>query len=590
MIQVNTKVFGSYYTDSLYQWDINRVITFTNVNLDTAPEIHFSNSFLDGAIVQKSTIENHTVKVKIPNSILQYPSNIDAYIGVYEGDTFKVVGKINIPVIPRKRPMDYQISDSDHEIYSFRRLENMIDEIDEKWSAFTTATVDEAVNEWLTAHPEATTTVQDGAITDAKLSDELKLHTIKDYVTPEMFGAKGDGVTDDTEALKSCLRNDVTILLKGSYLISEPLIFSNLKNVTIYGGKITRGEDQLFCTIKGAKCSNIHIINVEFDGNGNANDSEYSWSDNIQACIIIAGDCDNIFIEKCKVKNHYYGVFTLGAELENIHYSINATIRDCEFDNCHVCIDTYGKNILIDHNAFLNITGNAVQIEPEGEPTNDNPIEDPMFYQCAMSCIIANNMFVNIDETAIIIHDNVYGVKIDNNTIVNFKHGINSNRLFRGCFVTNNTLINQKDYEINTDKRPWDLTYFAIYCGENTQVVGNYLKKCVTAIIGSKSSIIKNNEIINPLVTAIAVSTSDMSCIHDISGNIIKDFVKNSGAWWGAYPIVNNVGKALIYNNIVYSDVEPILNIDGQAIVRNLYSTTEQKTIITPLTDYVYNN
>lgn len=590
MIKANFNTYASYVTDSLHQWDLNQVLKVTGLNLSVKPEVHFSNSKMNGAIVRQANMTNHVVEVDIPNSLLQDPLTINAHIGIYEGDTFKVIELVQIPVIPRKRPYDYQIEDSDEEIYSFKELKNMIQNIDEKWSDFTTEKVDSAVKVWLEDHPEATTTVQDGALTEAKFSEDLKLHTLKDYVTPEMFGAKGDGVTDDTEALKRCLRNDVIILLKGTYLISECLNFSHLKNVTLSGGKITREKDQTFCTIKGGKCSNIHIINVEFDGNGNTNDIEYSWSDNIQACIIIAGDCDNIFVEKCKIKNHYYGVFTLGAELENTHYSINATVRDCEFDNCYVGVDTYGKNILIDHNAFLNITGSAVQIEPEGEPSVDNPLADPMYYQCAMSCVIANNMFANIDETAIIIHDNVYGVKIDNNTIVNFKQGINSNRSFKGCFVTNNTLIYQKDYEINTDKRPWDLTYFAIYCGENTHIVGNYLEKCVTAIIGSKGSIIKNNEIISPLVSAIAVSTSDLSLVHDISGNIIRDFVKNAESWWGAYPIVNNVGKALICNNIVYSDVEPILNVDGQATVKNLYSSTAQKTAITPMTDYIYSN
>lgn len=60
------------------------------------------------------------------------------------------------------------------------------------------------VNDWLESHPEATTTVQDGSITEVKLSDTLKLKTIKDYVTPEMFGAVGDGAADDFAAFVSC--------------------------------------------------------------------------------------------------------------------------------------------------------------------------------------------------------------------------------------------------------------------------------------------------------------------------------------------------------------------------------------------------
>ena len=55
--------------------------------------------------------------------------------------------------------------------------------------------INSAVGAWLDDHPEATTTVQDGSLTEAKFSDALKLKTIKDYVTPQMFGAKAQLMT-----------------------------------------------------------------------------------------------------------------------------------------------------------------------------------------------------------------------------------------------------------------------------------------------------------------------------------------------------------------------------------------------------------
>ncbi len=48
----------------------------------------------------------------------------------------------------------------------------------------TDAQVETAVNEWLNDHPEATTTVQDGSITEAKLANDVK----------HMFGTKADAI------------------------------------------------------------------------------------------------------------------------------------------------------------------------------------------------------------------------------------------------------------------------------------------------------------------------------------------------------------------------------------------------------------
>ena len=129
MISANFKSYNDYVTDSLYQWDLNQVLVIRGLNLSVAPEVQFANANMDRAIVRQSTLENGVVTVDIPNSLLQTALPVKAYVGVYEGETFKVIEEISIPVRPKPRPFDYVIEDTDGEIYSFKALENKINSL-----------------------------------------------------------------------------------------------------------------------------------------------------------------------------------------------------------------------------------------------------------------------------------------------------------------------------------------------------------------------------------------------------------------------------------------------------------------------------
>lgn len=126
MLHVHFNAYNNYVTDSLYQWDINQELIINGLGLSVAPEIHFTNANMSKAIVRQATLERGVITVGIPNSLLQESLTIKAYVGVYEGDTFKVIETIEIPIIAKARPEDYTIEDSDEEIYSFNRLENEI--------------------------------------------------------------------------------------------------------------------------------------------------------------------------------------------------------------------------------------------------------------------------------------------------------------------------------------------------------------------------------------------------------------------------------------------------------------------------------
>ena len=121
------KIENNRYTvDSLYQWDVNQKLVIRGLSLASIPEIHFSNTDMGRAIVKQSSVdEAGIITVDIPNSLLQKPYRINAYICIYEDDTFKSLYCIEIPVKARTKPSDYNI-ENDEEIYSFNALETLV--------------------------------------------------------------------------------------------------------------------------------------------------------------------------------------------------------------------------------------------------------------------------------------------------------------------------------------------------------------------------------------------------------------------------------------------------------------------------------
>lgn len=132
MLQVNFKAYGSYVTDSLYQWDKNQQLNIVGLNLASAPEVHFANANMDRAIVRQSKLENDVISVTIPNSLLQVALPIKAYVGVYEGETFKIIESLKIPVIAKERPTDYVFEDDGGEVYSYNEILNKVIQMENK--------------------------------------------------------------------------------------------------------------------------------------------------------------------------------------------------------------------------------------------------------------------------------------------------------------------------------------------------------------------------------------------------------------------------------------------------------------------------
>ena len=405
---------------------------------------------------------------------------------------------------------------------------------------------------------------------------------------PEYYGARGAGKKDDTKALQCCIQSNKVVYLEGIYYITNSINIENINNLSIINGTITRPIDTKFTTFLGSNSYRIFFKNIIFEGNGNNRNMTYAespWKDNVQGCIILAGYCRNIYVDKCVIRNHNYGIYILGTDkneksfagnYDNIAY--NGTITNCIFNNCNSAIDTYGKSILIQHNTFLNDTEYCVQIEPNSVTTQDSLIDDPNFYQSAMGVNIDNNTFISC-VGACIIHSNATHVKFTNNNITDFDFGIRANKSSILQYIAGNSFSNQRKPEITKDKRPWH--YDATILVSRAVVQNNMLFDVYLGIYLSGARVkIANNQINKCYIAAICTTSNPPDSIYEniIKSNTITRFSKNSEAWWACSPIViNKASYTIIEDNFLeFDSTYGIYSIDSNNIViKNIQSNKE---------------
>ena len=99
----------------------------------------------------------------------------------------------------------------------------------------------QAVSDWLDAHPEATTTVEDGSLTLGKFEEGAI-----SFVSPEQFGAVGDGVTDDTEAWQAAVDSGYPVRATGKAYKVEQIDVTKNTIIDANGADFTYSGDKCF--------------------------------------------------------------------------------------------------------------------------------------------------------------------------------------------------------------------------------------------------------------------------------------------------------------------------------------------------------
>lgn len=217
--------------------------------------------------------------------------------------------------------------------------------------------VQQAITDWLDNHPEATTTVMDGSLTEAKFSNTLKLSAIKDYVTPQMFGAVGDGSADDTTAFQDaidsgkpvCIPSGSIIRVDGSVVINNTATifgYGPESKLRVYGSIATDSDNSHILEMFGFtfECYKITgtalIINKTNNSNAknamSIHDMFFYFRNNVDASlnsvIMSIKGIREASIVNCVFKgdSSAYGTAIL-FEADSTHMTMNITIAECNF-------------------------------------------------------------------------------------------------------------------------------------------------------------------------------------------------------------------------------------------------------------------
>lgn len=337
-------------------------------------------------------------------------------------------------------------------------------------------------------------------------SDQLSV-----YTTPEVYGAKGDGLTDDSTAFKSAIASGLPIIITKTYMISETLVVNNQ-------GLIIKGQGSAGTTPR-----------IEYTGNGilfDVNVSQFAFSNfNIHSNTTMTGTAINCSDVNGNVDSLCTNVAFGGFEKAIEVTGRNIKCTECIFGDCkhaiwqNTSITGETRDVVVYNSRFHGVG----TIEPSAEWSDNYCIvladgETPRN-------IICDNYF---DGCAGLIKGNLQGLSFIGNTVFE-QYGGNS------VIMGTNT----------EDTLPFQIVSNVF----NTRFSPNDKFHANTWVQSNSSGIITSNTFNGCYSTAIIINSVPIV----IEGNT---FSKMPSA---TYIINDSIGGSVIKGNVIYNTNNAIL-------------------------------
>jgi len=384
-----------------------------------------------------------------------------------------------------------------------------------------------AVNAWLDEHPDATTTVEDGSITAAKIAD-----TFMPYITAATLVSTLAELSAAFSAGKS------VIILKSGTNFEVSSQINVPANTYIIGYSATIKRADAFDGVLLRLAKNCKIEGVSIDGN-RTNTTAPTWDTTTEIRVGADGNCiiDNVWIAHGNEAIICYGDNTIvrGCKITDcggnaIHFSggNNTRVEDCVVIGCNKKSGMGHEDgciIWSDQCNYITCTGNWVEDGISGFGSLDWENND--------NAKIIGNTIKDCRASAI---DITSAVKFPKNIIISGNHIINSKKMivanYQSDKVMSKSIVIDDNYFYATDL---DARYV-----DGIIISNNIFDDCYVIAIYCEHAIVKANKIDTNNATAIYCDYSNYIVIADNDVRCVQYGVR-----------IYNANNAVVDSNII---------------------------------------
>lgn len=325
-------------------------------------------------------------------------------------------------------------------------------------------------------------------------SDKAKLAALVNtsVLTPEAYGAVGDGVTDDTTAVQSAISQGGTIVFNKKYRVTSPINITKSYTTisgtgTIYGD-LTADGVILKChsdNVNPVQVDHVTIrdISITQNSSNTKKHTGISFSHEITTTVTNYGFMD-ILIDGINIE----GLTHRGIQIHGGSYTQTNMVRPyVTMQNCY--ISRCGGIGICQSKVITKIIGCTVRLSGQENITIDNGCWQCIVANCTLHlaqggcgnigidqcdrCVITGNHIVNFDYDASTSDDADNGIRLNchtgavtslivsNNTIIGGKYGIwigSSEKNFKGGGIFNdNAFISIGVSDFKFDNTSWSI-------------------------------------------------------------------------------------------------------------------------------------